>query len=231
MGEMIEITRPDGKTAPAYFAQPAAPDGAPGVVVIQEWWGLIDEIKAVADRLAGAGFRALVPDLFRGRKAAVGDEANHLMEGLDFQDAFTQDARGALLHLKKNGGTAGVLGYCMGGAIALLCAMHVPENDTSVVFYGMPPPEAGDPSKIRIPVQLHFGTEDEFFKRDDAQALEQKLKDGGVDAEFYWYEGAHHGFCNPNQPGQSGLGNYHEHAARTAWDRAVRFLTRTLSRR
>lgn len=228
MGEMIAYARPDGGEVPAYLA---GEPGAPGVVVIQEWWGVIDEIKRTADRLAAAGFCALVPDLYRGRKAATGDEANHLMEGLDFADAFSQDVRGALLHLKKNGAKAGVLGYCMGGALALLCAMHVPEDDAAVVFYGMPPAEAGDPAQIRMPVQLHFGTDDEFFKREAAQALEEKLRGGGVAYEFHWYEGARHGFCNPNQPGQAGLGNYDAQASAAAWDRAVTFLTRTLSRR
>ncbi|HET7813365.1 MAG TPA: dienelactone hydrolase family protein [Candidatus Baltobacteraceae bacterium] len=229
MGEMIEFERPDGGKVPGYYA--AKDESAPGVVVIQEWWGLIDEIKSVADRLSNAGFRALVPDLFRGRKAAKGDEANHLLEGLDFQDALQQDVRGALLYLKKNGAKAGVLGYCMGGALALLAAMHLPEDDASVVFYGFPPAEAGDPSEIRIPLQLHFGTEDEFFKPERAREIESKLKAGGVDHEFHWYEGAHHGFCNPNQPGNSGLGNYDAQAAAAAWQRAVDFLTRTLSRR
>lgn len=231
MGEMIEVARPDGDRLPAYYAAPSGAQAAPGVVVIQEWWGLIDSIKETADKLAASGFRAVVPDLFRGRKAAAGDEANHLMEGLDFQDALTQDVRGALLHLKKGGGKAGVLGYCMGGALALLSAMHLSENDASVVFYGMPPEEAGDPSRIKIPVQLHFGTDDEFFQRDAAKALEQKLQAGGVQYEFYWYEGARHGFCNPNQQGKSGLGNYDAQAAQTAWQRAADFLTRTLSPR
>jgi carboxymethylenebutenolidase len=107
--------------------------------------------------------------------------------------------------------------------------MHVPEDDASVVFYGAPPPEAGDPSKIRIPVQLHFGTEDEFFKHEQSRALEEKLKAGGVEHEFHWYEGARHGFCNPNQPGNAGLGNYDAQAAAAAWERALAFLTRTLS--
>src|SRR5579875_3922680 len=100
MGEMIEFARPDGKRAPAYFAAPEKGAAeAPGVVVLQEWWGLTDDVMRVADEYAANGFRALVPDLYRGRKAAVGDEATHLMEGLDFQDAFSQDVRGALAHL------------------------------------------------------------------------------------------------------------------------------------
>ncbi|MFN2448707.1 MAG: dienelactone hydrolase family protein [Candidatus Baltobacteraceae bacterium] len=231
MGEMTEIARPDGGRVPVYAAHPQSGGSAPGIVVVQEWWGLIDEIKGRADALAACGFRAVVPDLFRGRKAAVGGEANHLMEGLNFQDAFSQDVRGALLHLKNDGAKAGVLGYCMGGALALLAAMHVPEDDASVVFYGMPPAQAGDPGAIKIPVQLHFGTADEFYARDAVERLEGNLKAGGVPYEMHWYEGAGHGFCNPNQPGESGLGNYDGKAARLAWERTVAFLTRTLSPR
>ncbi len=230
MGETIEYTRPDGKTAPGYYAQPAGAANAPGIVVIQEWWGVTPATKQIADNYAAAGFRALVPDLFRGRTAAVGDEANHLMEGLDFHDAFSQDVRGALLLLKQNGARAGVVGYCMGGALALLTAMHVPEADAAVVFYGLPPAEAGDPASIKIPVLLHFGERDEFFKPQAVTQLEERLKEGAVDFRLHWYD-AGHGFCNPNQPGNAGLGNYNEQAARLAWDRTLAFFNRTLSPR
>src|SRR5579875_2157090 len=92
MSQMVEFSRPDVQTAPGYLAEPPAPvSGTPGIVLVEEWWGLDDRIKQTADRLAGEGFAVLVPDLFRGRTAAVGDEANHLLEGLDFEDAATQD--------------------------------------------------------------------------------------------------------------------------------------------
>ena len=102
MGAMVELRRPDGTTAPGYFA--AAPQaGAPGVVLFEEWWGLDNRIKETADRLARHGFNVVVPDLYRGRSAATGDEANHLMEGLDFGDAATQDAAGAAHFLREHG--------------------------------------------------------------------------------------------------------------------------------
>lgn len=227
MGRMIEYARPDGKTAPAYLATPQNGDDAPGVVVVEEWWGVTADIMRIADDYADNGFRALVPDLYRGRTAAVGDEANHLMEGLDFQDAFSQDVRGALQHLKKDGKKAGVSGYCMGGAITLLSAMHLKEPDAAVCYYGIPPSEAGDPATIEIPLQCHFGRDDEFFPSDKVGQLEQRLKDGKVPYEFYWYD-AKHGFCNPNQPGNAGLGNYNAAAAQQAWERTVRFFTSTL---
>ena len=225
MGQMIEFTRPDGKTAPGYLAD--SKDDAPGIVVIAEWWGVTPDIMRIADEYAALGYRALVPDLYRGRTAAVGDEANHLAQGLDFQDAFSQDVRGALTYLKQNGKKAGVTGYCMGGAIALLTAMHVKEADAAVCFYGMPPSEAGDPATIEIPVQCHFAKHDEFFSPEHGAQLEERMKEGKVPFEVYWYD-AKHGFCNPNQPGSAGLGNYNAAAAHEAWERAVRFWKNTL---
>jgi carboxymethylenebutenolidase len=221
MGSAIEFTRPDGKRAPGYLSEPQDRN-VPGVVMLEEWWGVNDEIKRDADRLASESFRVLVPDLFRGRVAATGDEANHLMEGLDFGDAATQDARGAAQYLKGNGGKVGVIGYCMGGALAILSAMHVPDFDAAVVYYGCPPPEAGDPSKIRIPIMGHWALHDDFFKIDVVDALEEKLKAGHVPYEFFRYD-AKHAFANPK-----GLGHHNREAAEAAWGRTVEFFHRTL---
>src|SRR5438874_10454871 len=103
MAKTIEYKRPDGKTVKGYLAEPAAGSKAPGMVVIQEWWGLNDQIRGVADKLAKAGYRALVPDLYRGKVALEANEAKHLMEGLNFGDAAGQDIRGAVQYLKGNG--------------------------------------------------------------------------------------------------------------------------------
>ncbi len=219
---MIEFTRPDGQKAPGYLAEPAGSDDAPGVVMLQEWWGINNEIKQTADRLASEGFRVLVPDLYRGRVAATGDEANHLMQGLDFGDAASQDARGAARYLKERSRKVGVTGYCMGGALTLLSAMHVPEFDSAVVYYGYPPPEAGDPSTIRIPLMGHWGLHDEFFKIAGVDAIEAKLRSGNVRYEFHRYD-AKHAFANPK-----GLGNYSRDAAETAWRRSIFLFKRAL---
>src|SRR5688572_7679858 len=116
MGQMISYKRPDGKDVPGYLAEPKTGTGAPGMVVIQEWWGLNDQIKGVADKLAGDGFRALVPDLYRGKVTLDRKEAEHLMTGLNFGDAAGQDVRGAVRHLKAKSSKVGVTGFCMGGA-------------------------------------------------------------------------------------------------------------------
>jgi len=99
----ISYKRPDGKSVNGYLAEPTGGDEAPGVVVIQEWWGLNDQIRGVAGNLAAAGYRALVPDLYRGKSAVDAKEAEHLMTGLDFGDAAGQDIRGAVQHLKSTG--------------------------------------------------------------------------------------------------------------------------------
>ena len=125
---MIEFKRPDGQSVKGYLAEPADKSNAPGVVVIQEWWGLDDEVKAVADRLASAGYRALVPDLYRGKLAIEANEAEHLMGDLNFGDAAGQDIRGAVQYLKATGSAkVAVTGFCMGGALTILAACNVPD--------------------------------------------------------------------------------------------------------
>lgn len=229
MGRRIEYTRPDGGRVPAYYAAPEKePSTSKAVVVIAEWWGLTSDVMGIADRYAENGFRALVPDLFRGRTAATGDEANHLMEGLDFQDAYSQDVAGALHYLKADSEKVGVTGYCMGGALTLLTAMHSVEADAAVCFYGIPPVQAGDPGTIEIPLLCHFGKHDEFFPPSRVDELEDRLRSGRVPYRLYWYD-AGHGFCNPNQPGNAGLGNYNPTAAHEAWERTIAFFKESLS--
>jgi carboxymethylenebutenolidase len=220
----IEFVRPDGARAPGFYAEPSQPGDAPGVVLFEEWWGLTDHIKETAQRLADEGFRVVVPDLYRGRVAATGDEANHLMQGLDFSDAVTQDARGAAAFLRAQGARrVGALGFCMGGALTLLVAMHDPDFDSAVVFYGYPPADAGDPSTIKIPIMGHWALSDEFFNAAGVDAIERALEAGGVPHEFHRYD-AKHAFYNPG-----GLGNHHPEHAEKAWERSVAFLRRTLS--
>jgi carboxymethylenebutenolidase len=224
MGRTIEFERPDGKAAPGFLSEAGNAD-APGVVLFGEWWGVTDHIKKTADRLAAEGFSVLVPDLFRGQVADTREQAGHLVEGLDFGDAVTQDARGAAGYLRKHGATRiGVTGFCMGGALAMLAAMRDPEDfDSAVVFYGFPPPEAGDPATITMPVMGHWARHDEFFDIARVDALEAAMKARGTPHEFHRYD-AKHAFLNPG-----GLGNYHPEHAETAWKRSVDFLKRTLA--
>ncbi len=228
MGQMISYKRPDGKSVSGYLAEPAAA-GAPGIVVIQEWWGLNDQIKGVADRLAKAGYRALVPDLYRGKVTVEAEEAEHLMKGLNFGDAAGQDVRGAVQHLKGKSAKVGVTGFCMGGALTVLSAVHVPEADAAVVWYGYPPLEYVDPSKIKAPILGHFATDDPVFAISGVDALEKKLKDAKVRFEFHRYA-ANHAFANETRVGKNILpfAEYNAKAAETAWQRTMAFLDKNL---
>src|SRR5262245_28400037 len=177
---MITFKRPDGKECSAFYAEPGAGNRAPGVVVIQEWWGLNDQIKGVANRLAAAGYRALVPDLYRGKVGLDAKEAEHLMGALNFGDAATQDIRGAVQHLKQSSSKAAVTGFCMGGALTILASVHAPEADAAVSWYGCPPLEYVDATKITAPLMGHWAMDDAYFPLQQIDGLEEKLKAANV---------------------------------------------------
>src|SRR5881394_2514607 len=144
---MITFKRPDGKGCSGFYVEPSSGEKAPALVVIQEWWGLNDQIKGVANRLFAAGYRSLIPDLYRGQLGLDAKEAEHLMSNLDFADAATQDIRGAVQHLKRSGSNVGVIGFCMGGALTVLTATNVPEIQAAIIWYGCPPLEYVDATK------------------------------------------------------------------------------------
>jgi carboxymethylenebutenolidase len=227
---MISFKRPDGTLVEAYLIEPANPKNAPGVVVIQEWWGLDDEIKNVANRLANAGYRALVPDLYRGKLALEANEAEHLMNDLNFGDAASQDIRGAVQYLKSTGSTkVAVTGFCMGGALTVLSAGLVPECDGTVVWYGYPPLEYVDATAIKKPMLAHWALHDDFFSIAGVDQLEEKLKAAGVKYDFQRYD-AKHAFANPKSDAR-GLPplQYNAIAADLAWDRTLTFLKTQLT--
>jgi carboxymethylenebutenolidase len=230
MGTTVSYSRPDGKTVPGYLAEPHRTEGAAAVVVIQEWWGLNGQIRGVADRLASAGYIALVPDLYRGKSTAEAQEAQHLMTGLNFGDAAAQDVRGAVQFLKKSSGKVGVTGFCMGGALTLLSLCMAPEIDAAVVWYGCPPLEYIDATKIKAPLQAHWATQDEFFPIATIDQLEKKLREAAVDFDFHRYL-AHHAFANETAvgPGRIPATQYDPVWARQAWDRTFTFFGRWLS--
>ena len=224
MGTMIEYKRPDGQSVNGYLAEPAAGAKAPGIVVIQEWWGLNDQIKGVADALAAQGYRALVPDLYRGKVALAANEAEHLMNELNFGDAAGQDVRGAVAHLKGSGSAkVGVTGFCMGGALTMLSSVFVPELDAGVAWYGYPPLDYIDATKIRIPLMGHWATDDAAFPIAKVSELEQKLGDAKVNFEFHRYN-AKHAFANEtaDTKGMAML-KYDPVAAALAWQRTMAF--------
>jgi carboxymethylenebutenolidase len=215
MGTMIDFLRPDGSRTKGYLA--IAGQGRPGVVVIQEWWGLNDQICGVADRFARAGYNALAPDLYKGRVTTAPDEANHLMTGLDFAGATHQDLRGAAQHLDPQSGKLAVMGYCMGGALTIAAAVHVPEFAAGICFYGIPPKEFADPARVRVPLQGHFANKDDWCTPAAVDDLEKVLTKAGVKHEIHRYDAAH-AFANERS------GAYDVTCANLAWDRMAAFL-------
>ena len=225
MGETVEF-RSNGDTASGYLAVPASGSG-PGLLVVQEWWGLVPQIKRTADRLAEAGFVALAPDLYRGDYAehTEMDKANDLMQSLP-PDRAARDMAGAidflLNHDAVQGDKVGVIGFCMGGMLTLLIsALQGAKVKVAVPFYGAPLGDmAPDWSGLTASVQGHFAENDDFFPPGPVKDLEKQLKGMGKDVEFIVYPGTGHAFANE----KDALGTYDADAAKTALDRAVSFL-------
>lgn len=217
----ITFTRPDGTNCPAYLVE-AVPQSKAGIVLLQEWWGLNPQIRATADRLAAAGFQVLAPDLYKGRVTQDPDEANHLMNGLDFAGATHQDVRGAVRHLLGTScSKVAVMGFCMGGALTVASAVHVPELSAAVCYYGIPPAEFADPAHIRIPFQGHFADADTWCTPAAADALERAMLVAGQQPVLFRYPAAH-GFFNDTRPA------YQTECAEQAWQRTVLFLRQHL---
>ena len=220
MGEMIEFPS-NGSTAVGYLARPPAGQG-PGVIVIQEWWGLVDHIREVCDRFAAAGFVALAPDLYHGVTVAEPDEAGKAMMALKMDQA-ARDLSGAVDELIRQSGTAriGVIGFCMGGGLALVLATQRPDAiAAAVACYGVIPwPDAQpDYSALTAAVLGHFASEDDFFTPAAAEALGEQLRGLGKEAEIIVYPGTDHAFFNDTRPEV-----YNAAAAKAVWDRSLDF--------
>jgi carboxymethylenebutenolidase len=223
MGTSITFKRPDGKDASGYLAN-AARGNAPGVVVIQEWWGLSDQIKGLCDRFALAGFDALAPDLYKGKVVPYHDtdSANKEMSSLDFMDATTQTVRGATQYLARNGAKVGLTGFCLGGAVTIIGATKIPELAAGVVFYGIPPEQAAKPADVRIPLQAHFANKDDWCTPELVNGFEKAMKAAGKSLELFRYD-AEHAFVNEQRQAV-----HDREAAELAWGRATEFFRKHL---
>jgi carboxymethylenebutenolidase len=223
MGNLIDFPRTSSGTARGYLAEAKDPK-APGVVVIQEWWGLQGQIKSICDRLAAAGFHALAPDLFGGKVIPYHDSAaaNATMGSLDFIRSTDEDVRGAARHLASRGGKVGLTGFCMGGAVTVIGAVRIPELGAAVCFYGIPPEAAARPEDLRVPFQGHFATQDDWCTPSVVDAFEKRLRAAGKTFEIHRYEG-HHAFMNSERKEV-----HSAEAAQVAWDRAVAFFRKHL---
>jgi carboxymethylenebutenolidase len=224
---MPDVTFPaNGATAPGYLAVPDS-GGGPGVVVLQEWWGLVPHIRDVCDRFAGEGYLALAPDLYRGETTDQPDEAGQKMMAMAMDQA-EKDMRGAVDFLAEHEGFegkgVGSVGFCLGGGLSVWAASANPKVKAAVTFYYVMPHGKPDFSKIEAPVLGHFGTADEFVSVDDAKKLEAELREAGVDARFEFYDGAGHAFFNDTNR----LGTYDPQAAEAAWRRTLEFFDSNL---
>ena len=217
MGSHIPFTRTDGKKSQGYLAKTAKAN-APGVVVIQEWWGLSGNITAICDRLAIAGYDALAPDLFGGTLVPYHDHAAAEAEvkKLDFADAAQNSIRGAAQFLKRSSPKVAVVGFCMGGAVAMLAA-NAPEISAVATFYGLPPEQYIDISKLKIPVQGHFSNTDDFVTPERANNFEAALNKASVKNKIFRYD-ATHAFMNEQRD------VYDRAASELAWGRLLSFL-------
>lgn len=222
MGTRIPFSRPDGKPAEGYLASTGTAK-APGVVVIQEWWGLQDQIKGICDRLALAGYDALAPDLYGGTVVPYHDTdaANREMSSLDFLEATDQLVRGAALHLARSSPKVGLTGFCLGGAVTVLGACRIPELAAAVCFYGIPPETAAKPADLKVPFQGHFANRDDWCTPAAVDAFEAGAKAAGKSVEIYRYD-ADHGFVNEQR------GYYDRMCGAEAWGRMLAFWRRHL---
>src|SRR5438034_11305680 len=218
-GEMVNCSS-NGATAAGYLSIPAAGKG-PGVVVIQEWWGLVPHIKNVTDRFAGAGFLALAPDLYHGKATQSPDEAGKLMMAMNI-DKTEQDLTGAVSYLKSHPhnstGKVGTVGFCMGGALSLYAATKNGSISTCVVFYGGHPKVQPDLAALQAPVLGLYAERDGFVTVASVRDLERKLVGLSKKYEFHIYPGVDHAFFNDERPEV-----YNQADAEDAWKRTVDF--------
>jgi len=225
MGQMIQFPA-NGHSTAGFLAIPQSGSG-PGLLVIQEWWGLVDHIKDVCDRFAAQGFVALAPDLYHGVATKSPDEAGKLFMALNIAKAAA-DLRGAADSLlgrpQVTSKKIGVLGYCMGGQLALYAGAEFPDRIGAVVdFYGIHPNVRIDPAKLRVPVLAHFAERDNSVKPADARALTDKIKASGGTIESHFYP-ADHAFFNDTRPTV-----YDRGCAEMAWKRTLEFLRKHLN--
>jgi len=224
MGEMIEF-QSNGEAGSGYLATAASGSG-PGVIVLQEWWGLVDHIKEVADRFAGEGFVALAPDMYHGETADSPDDAKRLMMSLNI-DRAEKDLRGSIEYLlsldQTQGDQVGTVGFCMGGQLSLYAACANSQVGACVNYYGIHPDVQPDIGNLEAPVLGFFGEDDAKVSPEVVRELEERLNQAGKQVEVHIYPGADHGFFNDGRP------MYKEKEAKESWDRMIQFYRANLT--
>ncbi len=214
-----EVSYPDrdGETLNGYLARPAGGTPAPGVIVIQEWWGLNDHIKDVTRRFAAAGYVALAPDLYHGAVATEPDEARKLVMELDMAEAVAEIGQAIDWLLAQDytqGDKVGIVGFCMGGRLVLMTALDNDHLGAAVAFYGSPLTPEQAPG-VKAPLQGHYGAADGGIPVDAVEAMQTALNEAGITNEIYIYDGAPHAFFNETRS------SYRPEAAAAAWERTL----------
>ena len=214
-GTMVEFPT-NGHTTKGYLAKPASGNG-PGVLVIQEWWGLVPHIKNVCDRFAAEGFTALAPDMYHGETASEPDTAGKLFMALNIAKA-EKDLAGAAKYLAGHSSTAkmGVVGFCMGGQLALFAGCLEKNIGAVVDFYGIHPNVHPDYAKLSGPVLGLFAEKDAFVTPETARGVEAAIKKAGKPVEIHIYPGVDHAFFN-----DTNTAAYNKPAADDAWRRTL----------
>ena len=211
-----------GKPVKGYLVRPSAAKGPlPGIIVIQEWWGLNENIRKTAERLAGEGYEALAVDLYHGQSAQTPDQGTQYMkEVMADKDGAKDNLRQAYayLHDHEHATRTGVIGWCFGGGWSLQTALLFPDKlDAAVMYYGQPVTDVAELRTLKMPLLGLFGAKDMGITVDDVKAFQEALKQAGVDAEIHEYPDAGHAFANPSGK------NYQEAAAKDAWERTIKF--------
>jgi carboxymethylenebutenolidase len=221
-GRMVEFPS-NGSTTSGYLSTPAAGRG-PGVLVIQEWWGLVDHIKNVCDRFAAEGFTALAPDMYHGQVADEPDGAGKLFMALNIAQA-EKDLRGATTYLASHSSAPklGAVGFCMGGQLALFAATLNPSIGATVNFYGIHPNVKPDYAKLSGPVLGLYAEKDGFVTPDVAKGVDAAIKAAGKKSEIHVYPAVDHAFFNDERKDA-----YNKTAAEDAWRRTLAFFRTNL---
>jgi carboxymethylenebutenolidase len=214
---MVEFSS-NGGTCQGYLATPESGSG-PGVIVLQEWWGLVDHIKDVADRFAAEGFVALAPDLYHGESTTSPDDAGKLMMALKIAET-EKDLQGAITHLLSldacTSDTVGTVGFCMGGQLSLYAACANSKVGACVMYYGIHPEVKPDILSLNAPVLGFFAENDGMVTPEVARELEKTLKGAGKNIEIHIYGGADHAFFNDTRTEV-----YHAEHAKDTWARML----------
>jgi carboxymethylenebutenolidase len=221
-GKMVDFPS-NGGTTQGYLATPTSGKG-PGVLVIQEWWGLVPHIKRVCDRFAAEGFSALAPDMYHGKTASEPDGAGKLFMALNIAQA-EKDLRGAARYLGQQSSTAkvGCVGFCMGGQLALFAGTLNPNVGAVVDFYGIHPNVKPDYSKLAGPVLGLFAEKDGFVTPQTAREVDAAIKKAGKQSEIHIYPNVDHAFFN-----EDNTAAYNKAAADDAWRRTTTFFRQHL---